>query len=235
MNGVSTINKGAKQIAEMIRLSRGGVKIQAETAALPYTWPCLYEEISQDIVILSEYLVYEMAQIFSIVEHRAVENQHGTNSTLASSVPSFTPFELKIVIGDNIKPLSETFENFKEPSQIYKRLQKLEGKGANGWRSYTIDYYDKYIVTKDSVDKRIILTFLGSSDSKCFSIWESSKRKVEVNDTLRGKLENGSYVDFNSVLYGEFVAWEVRIFGLIAIHYSYILCPVPRFLVRRNR
>mmetsp|Transcript_7881 Transcript_7881/g.11928 ORF Transcript_7881/g.11928 Transcript_7881/m.11928 type:complete len:389 (+) Transcript_7881:513-1679(+) len=182
----------------MIRSSRGELKIQAETAALQYPWPCLYEEIGQDIVILSEYLVFELAKIFSIVPHGI----HSTRESSLSSTESFTftPSELKTFIGSNIKTLSEKLENF-EPSQIYKRLRQLEKRASNGWRSYTIDYYDKYLVTKDRVDKRIILTFLGTTGTKACSIWECPKRKVEVKGCLQGKLENGNYVDFNSDFY----------------------------------
>jgi hypothetical protein len=217
INGISTINKDAKQIANMIRASKGEVRIQAETASQPYIWPDLYKEVGTDIVILSEFLVYELKEVFNYMKQRIREGQsvEGFDKIAALERP-FTPLQLKKIFQDNIKILKEVFHDFKNPSMIYERIDELNIKSNNSRRCFTIQFYDKkveeddfaYLITKDSVDKRIILTFPGTPKSKTglhdyMANVHHSMCKVAVPETIKGMPDKEHQVKIHRGLYGK--------------------------------
>jgi hypothetical protein len=217
INGICTIHKDAKQITNMIRASIGEVRIQAETASQPYIWPDLYKEVGTDIVILSEFLVYELTEVFNYMKQRIREGQsvEGFDKVVELERP-FTPLQLKKIFQDNNEILKEVFHDFKNPSAIYERIDMLDIKSNNSWRCFTIKLYDKkveendfsYLITKDSVDKRIILTFLGTSKSKTglhnyMTNVHHSMCRVKVPETIKGMPDKEHHVNIHSGLYGK--------------------------------
>lgn len=218
VNGISTSQKNGKEIASLIRVSSGEIEIKAETAAQSYRWRSIYSEIGKDIAILSEFLVYEIAKLLYGMQNVEV-TVNGVN-VRGNEQRSYTPLEIKTMIEDNIEALSGQFNVFKDPTSIYQRLDELIEKSGNGWRPYTIEHYDKkfqsdelvYLVTKDSVDKRIVLTFRGTENNKLLGalfpnwLWNTLilKKKVEVKDCLKGKLNGGDNVYIHSGFYDLF-------------------------------
>jgi hypothetical protein len=218
VNGIPTSKKNGKEIASLIRVSSGEIEIKAETAAQSYRWRSIYSEIGKDIVILSEFLVYELAKLFYGMQHVEI-TVNGTN-VMGNEQRSYTPFEIKTMIEDNIETLSEQFSIFEDPTSIYQRLDELILKSGSGWRPYTIEHYDKkfqndelvYLVTKDSVDKRIVLTFRGTENDAQLGavlpnwLWNTHiwKKKVKVKDCLKGKVNRGNNVYLHSGFYNLF-------------------------------
>mmetsp|Transcript_14741 Transcript_14741/g.17159 ORF Transcript_14741/g.17159 Transcript_14741/m.17159 type:complete len:465 (-) Transcript_14741:1718-3112(-) len=194
INGVSTINMDGKEACKIIRDSEGAVRIEASTAARPYVWPDLYNEIGGDIVVTATSVVYLLAML-----NHCVKTQE-----------SATPKYMKQVAEENIDVLTKTFKGKFNLTIFQEQMDELQSKSDGGINPYTFvridsDYESKelvFMITKDRVDKRINLCFRGTALDNGFEVLAShlitdlsiSKEKVEVPDSLKGELEQGDFV-----------------------------------------